>query len=385
MTPLHKSVAQGFLLIFSLLASSSVEAQIYPRRVSPTLLETAPYNSTGMVFAEINGSWRGSAVVARDPRLLYSCAHVVYDDGLWATDVRFIRRWHSSARPLSSQTVAVRGYRYYAPYGGTNSAVDFSLDFSIGYGGVGTTFGPAVGYLEDGTAHLRNAATSKIVLGYPATLDYTSGSGFHYQHITGPFSAGMTQSYDSYHTRAGISTGPGNSGGPVLANVGGKYVLAGILVSGSRTTMGVHGLDAASSTMAKNILTFLAGTNSANTRTVANTSSLLLPDAATTYSSRSLVVSGIPATTTATTFSLRVNTPYRGDLDVYVRSPSGRIKWVKKHDIAGDGLNLIVNNATYTSTFAGANPNGTWKLFMRDFYWGDRATFKEATLTVTSL
>ncbi len=380
------------VLITGLLAIPFAQAEIYPLRVSSSSLDTAPYSSAGVLFTEIAGfSWRGSAVVARDPRLLYTCAHVMYEDGSWATNIEFARRWHSSVSPSSSQVVAVRGYRHYATYAGSNNAADFALDFAIGYSTATTTFGPAVGYQEDGGPSLRSSSTPKLILGYPAYRDYDDVSGYYYQHRTGPFTAAMHQSYDSYHTLSGVSTGGGSSGGPVLAYVGGQYSLAGILVSGSSSSIGVHGLNAASSTMAKNVLAYLGVSSAATTttpsgatKTVANTSALLLPDGAAAYSSRSLAVSGLPASTTATAFSLRIDTTYRGDLDVYLRSPSGRVYWVNKHSLTASALNLVLNNANYTSTFAGSNPNGTWQVYMRDYYRGDRASFKSTSLTITS-
>lgn len=379
------------MLVAGWLSTPFAQAQVYPIPVTTANLETAPYNSAGLVFTTIGGTgYRGSAVVARDARLLYTCAHVLYENGSWATDIKFARGWHASTGPTSAQMVPVRGYRSYATYSGGNSASAFSLDFAIGYNTATTSFGPAVSAQEDGGALLRSASTQKLVLGYPARRDYDGANGYYYQHRTGPFTAAMRQSFDSYHTLSGVSTGGGNSGGPVLAYVEGKYSLAGILVSGSTTGMGVHGLNSTASSMAKNVLTSLGIPSSpapaaGKTQTVANTSALLLPDGSATYSSRDLNVSGLPATASAMNFNLLVETTYRGDLDVYVRSPSGRVHWVKQHSPNESGRNLVVTNANYTTTFSGANPNGTWQVYMRDFYRTDRAYFKNSSLTITSL
>lgn len=390
MNRISTCLAKG-LFMAGLLSAPFVQAQVYPLPVAAENLDTAPYNSTGLLFTQIGTSgYRGSAVVARDSRLLYTAAHVLYENGKWATDIEFARRWNSSISPTLSQMVPVRGYRSYATYSGGNTAEAFSLDFAIGYSTAATSFGPAVGWQEDGGPLLRNASIPKLILGYPARRDFDGASGYYYQHRTGPFTAAMRQSYDSYHTLSGVSTGGGNSGGPVLANVGGQYSLAGILVSGSTTSIGVHGLDATASTMAKNVLTSLSVPSAptpapSKIQTVANTTELLLPDGSQIYSSRAFSVSGLPATTTATTFNLLIETTYRGDLDVYVRSPSGRVHWVKQHSPTESGRNLVVTNASYTSTFAGANPNGTWEVYMRDYYRADRATFKSSSLTITSL
>lgn len=382
------------VIAFASLIVVQVRAQIYPARVSASLLETAPYSSTGLVFSEINNDgYRGSAVIARDSRLLYTCAHVLYDLGQWSTDVTFARRWNSSSSPSASQMVAVRGYRYYSSYGGSASALDFSLDFAIGYRSGGASFGPAVGAYDDAGTDLRSATTKKMVLGYPAYIDYTDASGDYYQHRTGPVARAMKKSEDSYHTVSGISTGGGNSGGPVLIERSGKYDLAAILVSGTRTTMGVHGLDSSAATMAKNLLAELnppppptppSPGSTSKTLKRTNTSAFNLADGATTYSTRTFAITGLPNSITSTKLSIRIDSTHRGDLDVYLRSPAGRIHWIKKHSLSETTDNLKLTDANYTSTFSGSKPNGTWALYMRDYYDGDRARFHSATLTVVS-
>lgn len=329
-------------------------------------------------------------MIARDSRLLYTCAHILYDLGQWSTDVTFARRWNSSSSPSSSQMVVVRGYRFYSSYGGSASARDFSLDFAIGYRNGGASFGPAVDVFDDAGTALRSATTKKMVLGYPASIDYTFTSGGYYQHRTGPVARAMRQSEDSYHTVSGISTGGGNSGGPVLAERSGKYDLAAILVSGTRTTMGVHGLDSSAVTMAKNILAELdqpaptTPTVPSKTQKRSNTSAANLTDGTTTYTTRTFAITGLPNSITSTKLSVRIDTTHRGDLDVYLRSPAGRIHWVKKHNLSETTDNLKLTDANYTSTFSGSKPNGTWQLYMRDYYDGDRARFQNATLTVVS-
>ena len=336
-------------------------------------------------------------MIARDSRLLYTCAHVLYDLGQWSTDGTFARRWNSSSSPSSSQMVVVRGYRFYSSYGGSASARDFSLDFAIGYRNGGASFGPAVDVFDDAGTALRSASTKKMVLGYPASIDYTFTSGGYYQHRTGPVARAMRQSEDSCHTVSGISTGGGNSGGPVLAERSGKYDLAAILVSGTRTTMGVHGLDSSAVTMAKNILAELdppppttpstppdPAPFTSKTLKRSNTSAFNLADGTATYTARTFAITGLPNSITSTKLSVRIDTSHRGDLDVYLRSPSGRVRWIKKHKLSETTDHLKLTNANYTSTFSGSKPNGTWRLYMRDYYDGDRARFQSATLTVVS-
>src|SRR5688572_7245907 len=98
----------GLPIFFAaLLTIPAASAQTYPHRVQQADLSSAPHNSTGLLFAEVgNYTYRGSAAVARDERLLYSCAHVLYDEGVWATTGRFARVWHDTDSPTNSQMLA---------------------------------------------------------------------------------------------------------------------------------------------------------------------------------------------------------------------------------------------------------------------------------------
>ena len=382
---LRRATASASLFLAALLAAPVANAQTYPHRVQQADLSSAPYNSTGLFFAEVGTStYRGSAVVARDKRLLYSCAHVLYDEGVWATTGRFARAWHGSESPTTAQMLSIRGYRYYATYAGGSSAADFATDFAIAYRAANTSFGPVLPWITNGSSALASATTTKLILGYPVRRDYDSVRGYYFQHETGPFTRAMAQASGSYHTVPGVSTGGGNSGGPVVAYVDGAYRLVGVLVSGSTNSIGVHGLNRAANQMASNALADLEETPSATlaTKTATNSSDVRLPDAATSYTTRTLNIADAPASSSLTKFSLRITAAYRGDLDVYVRSPVGRIRWVQKHSVSAGGTDLVVKDADISTTFSGTDPNGTWKVHMRDYYRGDRATFNNASLTV---
>ena len=85
----------------------------------------------------------------------------------------------------------------------------------------------------EGTKDLkRNIKT--LITGYPAEKDYTETelSGY-FLHKTGPTVAPY-QSYEGNAlTTTLVSTGPGNSGGPVWTkNAKGKWIASGVLVGG---------------------------------------------------------------------------------------------------------------------------------------------------------
>ena len=78
----------GVLLLSSLAIPVALGQVYYP---IPGLVD----ESTGFMESYAAGGWyRGSAVIARDPKLIYSCAHLFYENGKWATDYYFHRAYH---------------------------------------------------------------------------------------------------------------------------------------------------------------------------------------------------------------------------------------------------------------------------------------------------
>lgn len=327
--------------------------------------------------------YRGSAVIARDSRLIYSCGHLFYDNGVWATDYEFYRAYDSYNSPDSGNGASPRGFRYFTSYAenvdayGADSSRAFAHDFTVFYGP--DSFGPAVGYWADGGAVLRSDQQKRIV-GYPAKIEYTGASGHSYQHATDWFTNQAYTIRGAYHGFDNASTGEGNSGGPVFVMnaAGDEYFLGGILVSGSSDTAGVYALNDSSNSMASAALGIKNVTG-----TFSNTESLLLPDAGTSYTARTTSASGFSENITGLKFSVSITTPRRGDLNVYLKSPTGRIRWVYKAS-SSTSDNLFINQADYISTFRGFAANGVWQLKMRDTLARNRATFNQFSVTVTA-
>ncbi len=340
--------------------------------------------STGYLESYVGRDWyRGSGVIARDPRLIYSCGHLFYENGVWATDYEFYRAYNSSYPPDPATGASPRGFRYFTSYAdnanayGGDSSRSFAYDFTVLYGP--DSFGPALGYWTDGGAVLRSDREKRIV-GYPAKVEYTGASGYSYQYATDWFTTTSYQIRGAYHGFDNVSTGEGNSGGPIFVSdaANGNYFLAGILVSGSYNTAGVYALNDSSNSMASAAL----GLKSIS-RTFTNADSLLLPDAGTSYSTRKSSASGFSGTVTGLKFSMSLTTPRRGDLNVYLKSPSGRVRWINKAS-SNTSDNLVINQADYVTTFRGYAANGVWQLKMRDTSARNRATFNQFSVSVTA-
>lgn len=342
-------------------------------------------DSTGYIQSKVNGGWyRGSGVITRDSKLVYSCGHVLYEDGVWATEYVFHQGYHSSETPYSENGASPRGFRYFTGYStnvdayGTASSQAYAYDFTILY--ADSSFGPAAGWWSDGAAVLKSNRWKNIV-GYPSRVDYTGANGYGYQHNTDWFSNAASNIRAPYHLFQNVSTGGGNSGGPVFVwdADSEEYYLGGILVSGDIAVAGVYALNSSSQSMSDAALGL-----EKITKTFSNKRPTSIPDGRKTYTVRSVPVSGFNGNVEELKFSISIQTPRRGDLDVYLRSPSGRIQWVsKKSGSRASGLRLT--NANYTSTFKGSTANGNWQLRVRDTARGMKARLQNFGITVSGL
>jgi hypothetical protein len=259
-----KPILSAVLVVLLLAGSMSLEAQVsYSRRLRASEQSWVTSSATGVVrWLDDGWIYRGSGAVVRDSRLVYTCAHVIEDDGTMAVpgEIRFLRAWNSSYTPDSSEGVAPRSYRYFTGYSaaaaryGTASRQAYHLDFVIlvGY----SAFGSAQPFYPGTGGSAVSSGSWKYTGGYPATVNYTGANGYHFQHRTPFFNQPATQSHGANYSLSRVSTGPGNSGGPVWVydNRMRRWGLAAVHVSGTRTTSGIHVLDSAAHSMGTNAI-----------------------------------------------------------------------------------------------------------------------------------
>lgn len=314
-------------------------------------------------------SFRGSATVARDPRLIYSCAHILYDRGVWASDYRFYRASHQRGFPPDSLESSPRGFHYLSRYASaaryTNgeSNRSFAADFTVLYGP--TSFGPAVPVQENSAPMLRTYTTYKRIVGYPADIDYTGERGYYYQHNTGWFAKRAFKIRGGFHDFFNVSTGPGNSGGALFLRdpVTGGDRFAGVLVAGGRNSAGVVAMTGATLRLSNAAL----GSATTELRTT-NRNPIALG------SSRPSVIRSLPmrdATGLVESLSLNVdlNGPETSGAKAWLQSPEGRVQRV-----SCDGTTDV------SEAFRGSEVGGDWQLRIhaKD---GSPVTFGSATLT----
>jgi hypothetical protein len=360
----------------------------YPKRVDGSVLNVAPYDSVGFVTSSFGKKqFSGSGAVAKDERLLYCCAHVVYENGRWADSVSFARSYNNISRPPALNYA--RGFRILEGYAANKYNDYFDYDFSVAYKGAAGSFGPALDIASDPENSLTTTDHEKMILGYPAYLDYDAGydrydPGYYYLHQTGPFNhAFEADTYDfgytpylfPYLVTEGVTTGPGNSGGPVLVEEGGDWKLAGILISGSYTGIGIYTLNSASEAAAADVLGLsLDGIS----RTASMRKAVKLKDASRKYRSVNFKFSGMPPETTKVVLHMSVTTANPAEMDAFLRSPSGRNYPVV---LSGSGHIEMDLSGPFAS---GGSDTGLWTLFIRDALPGVAIALQSAGLTLTS-
>ncbi|MDX2177642.1 MAG: S8 family serine peptidase [Candidatus Sumerlaeia bacterium] len=115
--------------------------------------------------------------------------------------------------------------------------------------------------------------------------------------------------------------------------------------------------------------------------TASETANAAIPDNNATGLSRSLTISGASDfKAEAVEVTVNITHTYRGDLEVFLTSPSGMTsRLMEVHNDGGDNY----SNWMFTSVaHFGENPNGVWTLKIADRYAGDTGTLANWTLKV---
>ena len=212
----------------------------------------------------------------------------------------------------------------------------------------------------------------------------------------------MYSVYPTYLNINGVSTGGGNSGGPVFVSDNGTFKIAGVLISGATNAAGVYALTSVAESMAQSAMSAIGVTGTAAATspstpaapaapagpvsvTLSYNGSYAIPDGNPTYSLLNLPVTSLTGTVKTVTLSLNINANVSGDLDVFLRSPNGRVAIIRQNSTTNKTSNVVLTNASLTTTFAGSDCSGVWGLYMRDVVKGNPSTFTSTSLTITKL
>ncbi len=192
--------------------------------LDPTLIQQPPYQYVGMIIStwDPQDVYQGSGAVVGNPKIVISCAHLPFDPTTltWSTDNQWYRAFEGSISPGSSDGQPLRGHWNFSSYSsmvsmdGADSPYAFMYDFTAYY--AYEDLGPGnAGFWYNGQAALVTP-TSKIIVGYPSGLYSDNDPRQGEMHQAGPFSWAFTQFWGDYNEIESVTTGAGNSGGPVF-------------------------------------------------------------------------------------------------------------------------------------------------------------------------
>jgi hypothetical protein len=396
MSPQNLKLPAIGALFFSvtLLATAGPKTQS-PVKIDPDTIGTAPYRYNGVIHTE---NARGSGFCAWNSRTFFSAAHVVFGDEGWGAPPYWLPTVNADDVSVDDAILS-RGYfrlnRYAEIVEEQGESAAFGKDVILGFAFKDLIPGKPAKVNFNGTAALRENSP-KLITGYPAMNAYTDTptDGYHL-YETGPFKNRFQYSSNgSLHTTR-ITTGPGNSGGPIWTlGKNKKWQASGILVGGLPSETVVYSFNKDLTALTRAVAPIVkkrAGTPfpvhgvSASTLFFPYTRSQKLPDGSDRWSSFVAGVRGFGegAKLTSVKLNLNIKTKHRGDLQVYIIAPGGYNVMIHNEKGAGKD-DLIFRNLDLTSEFAAIDPTGKWAVRVRDRLKGDVCTFKSFRLEIAA-
>lgn len=374
------------------------------QRVDSGLLNAEPYRHTGIVFAgDSTSSYRGSGVVAGDPKLFFTASHVLYDDvkKTWFMPPVWVGGYSGDSDPgggiYSRGYFRWTGYATVAEENGVDSRGAFSRDISLAWGLEDFVEGEPAAIDFKGTTNLKKSKLSMIT-GYPAELAYTGESGGYFLHSTEPdftpFRSAVTTT-GNYLFATHISTGPGNSGGPVWGQDGsGQWKVSGLLVAGRPSEAGVYAMSASVKSLLRAAAPVIA-TPRKSTKAVATVSTdtcrmvmnkpKRIPDGVHRWTKIPLKSIRFPegSVVGAAFLDLTITTAHRGDLIVAVLGPDGRMVTVQDGQGAGED-DVIFDDLDLSPFLTDASAVGNWALLVQDRLTADPAVVTRLELEIVA-
>jgi hypothetical protein len=277
---------------------------------------------------------------------------------------------------------------------GVDSRPAFARDVALAWGLEDFLEGEPAGLDYKGLAHLRKPNLSMIT-GYPAELDYTGESGGYFLHATEPDLTPFRMASKSYLFATHISTGPGNSGGPVWSqDDSGTWKAAGILVAGRPSEAGIYVISPSVRSFLKAAVPVTGEPRKASKglRGVGTGTAVLvmkkprkIPDGLHRWTKIPLKSIKFPegSKVVSAELDLEATTGHRGDLIVRLVGPDGTFATVHNGEGAGED-DLLIEDLDLSEVFGGASSVGNWQVLVQDRLTGDPTVVTKVELEIVS-
>ena len=390
-----KIPALGTLLFAGTLSAEAAPKTIFPVKIDPATVDQEPYRFNGVI---LTAGARGSGFCAWNQKTYFSAAHVVYAEGGWGQPPIWNPAVNSDdVDPADS--VLTRGYYRFKSYADLvdkkGESAAFGKDVILGFAFKNLIPGtPATLNLNGNSDLLGNV--SKLITGYPAKIFYNDKEtdGYH-MYETGPFDVPFSNSSQEALTVTKLSTGPGNSGGPIWTkNPGDGWSAAGILVGGLPSETTVYSFSNEINLLTDSVEPVIRkkqeaatpeATVGASTLYFPYNKSQTLPDGTSNWSSFPVSIRGFGEHMNVKTvkLNLSIDTDHRGDLQIILVSPGGYSIILHNEEGAGKN-NFVLRDFDVSSSFTGARAEGKWALRVRDRLKGDIAKLNSFRLEVTA-
>jgi len=369
-------------------------------------LSASPFVFNGMVESDFG---QGSGVVAGHPKVFFTAAHVLFETEMfgWSSPPY----WHGggNSTPLPPEIVSEpsRGFFRWSSYSGhalasgQDSYPAFSNDIALAWGLKPFINGEPASIEFNGYKKLKKHANPSRITGFPAFLDYEQLETTGQMYSTAEEITVFKEDAERYLHATHLSTGPGNSGGPVwLGEDEGDWEAAGLLISGRPSEAGIYGFTPSIKSLLKATSPLVGDVRkSINNSTRSVTTNVgryvlakpkKIPDGVHKWTKIPFKVQRFEPNTTVSvvTLDLTITTEHVGDLMVAVMSPTGHIAMVHDGEGAWDD-NLVLDNfrVEFDDDDWGdvqAMPNGTWALLVQDRLTGDICTVTRLELEIST-
>lgn len=380
--------------------SSAADKTVTPERVTDSLITEEPYRFNGVVISD---DARGSGFCAWNRRTFFSAAHVVFNDEdfTWNEPPKWYGQMHA-IKLDRSKMIRSRGYFRWTNYAEIaeeqQSIRDeaFGRDFIVAFAFKDFISGTPASINLAGAADLKRSVRS-MMTGYPASIAYTDlPIGGYFMHRTGPSKNTYSSFSGSALETTLISTGPGNSGGPVWTGGGNSpWKASGVVVGGLPSENIVYAFSSETNTMLNAVSSIVkpAVPQSSASDSVSSSSQFYssnrvqeLPDGVHQWTDYPLKVTGVEtgAKVDSVKISVNVKTTHRGDLQIILTAPGGAQALVHNEE-GGGKKNLMITAKDLSEEFTDIDAEGPWVVRFQDRLKGDICTVQSVTLELTTL